>query len=80
MEHFPIPVAGGLPAVDLDLRWRRGVEVYVTGAYASLQVGPEALNLAGAKAASERIFTGIMDQGGVDGDDNLFSLLGDTWE
>lgn len=80
MEHFPIPVAGGLPAVDLDLRWRRGVEVYVTGAYASLQVGPEALNLAGAKAASERIFTGIMDQGGVDGDDNIFSLLGDTWE
>eukprot|EP01122_Echinamoeba_exundans_P010362 TRINITY_DN3867_c0_g1_i1.p1 TRINITY_DN3867_c0_g1~~TRINITY_DN3867_c0_g1_i1.p1 ORF type:complete len:555 (-),score=119.42 TRINITY_DN3867_c0_g1_i1:79-1713(-) len=75
-EHFPIHVEGGLPAVDIDLRWRSGVEVYVTGAYASLQVGPEALNLAGAKAASERIYTGIV--GGVGGDENIFSILGDS--
>lgn len=77
-EHFPIPVEGGLPAVDIDLRWCRGVEVYVTGAYASLQVGPEALNLAGAKAASERIYTGTV--GGVSGDENIFAVLGDTYE
>jgi hypothetical protein len=75
-QHFPIHVEGGLPSVDIDLRWRAGVEVYVTGAYASLQVGPEALNLAGSKAASERIYTGIV--GGVGGDENIFSILGDS--
>jgi hypothetical protein len=50
----------------------------VTGAYAALQIGPEAINLAGAKHSSERIFTGI--DGGLIGDDNLFSYLEETQE
>ncbi|KAJ3086310.1 hypothetical protein HK102_013307 [Quaeritorhiza haematococci] len=61
LEKVPVPVVGGLPVVNPDLRWARGCEVYLMGAYAALQLGPMALNLMGAKMGSERIAEAILE-------------------
>jgi hypothetical protein len=41
------------------LRWCEDWEVYVLGAYAALQLGPDAINLAGARAGSLRAFDAV---------------------
>jgi hypothetical protein len=51
-QQLPIPVVSGLPAIQASLEWADNSGVYVLGAYAALQLGPGALNLAGAKTAS----------------------------
>lgn len=52
LQHLPVPAVGGLPALQPSLEWTPGSAIYVLGAYAALQLGPGALNLAGAKTAS----------------------------
>jgi hypothetical protein len=52
LQELPIPVTAGLPAIQPSLEWKSGVGLFVLGAYAALQLGPGALNLAGAKTAS----------------------------
>jgi hypothetical protein len=47
LEQCPVPLYGGLPAPTRELRWAQGVEVHLLGAYAALELGPGALNLAG---------------------------------
>ncbi len=47
LRQCPVPLYGGLPAPTWDLRWARGVDVHILGAYAALELGPGALNLAG---------------------------------
>ncbi|KAF8055740.1 purine nucleoside phosphorylase [Scenedesmus sp. PABB004] len=55
LARLPVPVVAGLPAVQPSLEWRAGAGLYVLGAYAALQLGPGALNLAGAKTGSVRL-------------------------
>lgn len=38
------------------MRWCKGWEVYVTGAFGALQLGPNAINLVGAREGSHRIY------------------------
>jgi hypothetical protein len=48
-----------------DLRWIPGVNLYVAGALAALQLGPDSLNLAGASSAARRLHSVLLD--GADG-------------
>lgn len=45
----------GLPMVDKELRWKKDWNLFVIGGYAALELGPMALNLAGAKAGAARL-------------------------
>ncbi|KAJ3176248.1 hypothetical protein HDU87_005463 [Geranomyces variabilis] len=62
--HRAIPVGctEGLPMLTTDLKWHPQHAIYVMGGYAALQVGPNALNLAGAKIAADRIVESIRDE------------------
>lgn len=57
-QLWPIPIHGGLPDVTQDLRWYDGQttstppNVFVVGALAGLQVGPDAGNLMGIRRAA----------------------------
>jgi len=46
----PIETAGGLPLLQADLSWAADCPLYVMGAFAQLQLGADALNLAGARS------------------------------
>ena len=46
----PIGGAGGLPMLQADLAWDASCPFYVMGAFAGLQLGADALNLAGARS------------------------------
>ena len=50
-----VRVVGGLPVLHPSLALRRGVPCFVMGGYAALQLGPDALNLAGGRAGACRI-------------------------
>eukprot|EP00750_Incisomonas_marina_P012802 INCI17161.6.p1 GENE.INCI17161.6~~INCI17161.6.p1 ORF type:complete len:587 (-),score=98.54 INCI17161.6:960-2720(-) len=68
MKQWPIATERGLPVLQPSLRWRRDCPLYVMGPYAQLQLGPDALNLAGSRSGSCRIDTAIrpMIRGGAD--------------
>lgn len=51
----PIGNVNGLPILTDDLQWSSDVPLFVTGRYASLQLGPGAGNLEGARLGAERI-------------------------
>ncbi len=54
VESGGLPCAEcGFPIVDKSLRWHP--QVYVSGALAELELGPAARNIAGARAAAERV-------------------------
>lgn len=64
---LPVPIVGGLPAIQPSLEWCDGAGVFMLGAYAALALGPGALNLAGAKTASvvldrqlRRVLSGLL--------------------
>ncbi len=59
-DQLPIDEVGGLPVLENDLSWKRGYGVYVMGGYASLQLGPGAMNLAGSRGAAFRIRSSIL--------------------
>ena len=50
-----VRVVGGLPVLHPSLALRRDVSCFVMGGYAALQLGPDALNLAGGRAGACRI-------------------------
>lgn len=54
-RKFPIEMHGGLPALTDDLKWRDEVPLFLTGKLATLQIGPGAANLEGARLSAERI-------------------------
>ncbi len=56
--RLPVPTAGGLPALDHQLRWG-GAPVHLVGSAAALVLGPAAGNLAGARAGAERVTAAI---------------------
>jgi cation diffusion facilitator CzcD-associated flavoprotein CzcO len=51
---YPTEIVSGLPILDRYLRWP-GLELFVMGGLAGLQLGPTARNLSGARMASDRI-------------------------
>ena len=55
----PLPLVNGLPILDTHLRWA-GCDLFIMGGAASLQLGPVARNLYGAKLASKRIVPALM--------------------
>ena len=55
LSQQPIEVAGGLPCLEPTLRWHPGCEVFVMGPFAALALGPDALNLTGARTGACRI-------------------------
>lgn len=87
MKYYPIDIVEGLPAIQsgwiccheltpIDLRWAPHLNFFVTGAYSALQLGPDAFNLAGTKAGSERIVEAISVQGSHDNEtDNQPDIL-----
>lgn len=50
LENFPIETKGGLPCVSVDLEWSKNL--FVVGALASLNIGPDSGNLMGARRAA----------------------------
>jgi len=59
-----IKVIGGLPVLDNDLKWSKDCDAFIMGAYAALQLGPDAANLSGARVGAEKIVSAI--SGGID--------------
>ncbi|KAL7533690.1 hypothetical protein ACHAXR_008539 [Thalassiosira sp. AJA248-18] len=49
-ENFPIKMTGGFPTVSVDLEWSKNL--FVVGALASLNVGPDSGNIMGARRAA----------------------------
>jgi len=50
LQQHPIPTASGLPMLQPDLSWDPSCPFFVMGAFAGLQLGADALNLAGARS------------------------------
>lgn len=59
LEAYPIKIVNGLPVLDEYLRWC-GLNLFLMGGLAALQVGPTARNLSGARMASEKIVSAIL--------------------
>ena len=51
-SHWPIPEFEGLPLLQPDLSWDVKCPLYIMGAFAQMELGPDALNLAGARSGS----------------------------
>jgi hypothetical protein len=58
-NEYPIDVCGPFPALTDDLQWQKDVPLYITGKFASLQLGPGAGNLEGARLGAERVVWAI---------------------
>lgn len=70
IQAFPIETEQGWPVLTADLQWHSACpNVYVMGGYAALQLGPNALNLVGARSAAERISACIESLGNREADD-----------
>jgi hypothetical protein len=54
-ESEPTSRHYGLPLLQKDLSWAEGENFYVMGAMAGLQLGPDALNLAGGRHGACKI-------------------------
>ena len=55
MQYTPPLVGSGIPELQPDLRWLPGWNLFLAGAYAQLQIGPNAGNLFGARLAAGRL-------------------------
>lgn len=49
-DNFPIRLVGGFPSISVDLEWTNNL--FVVGALAGLNVGPDAANVMGARRAA----------------------------
>lgn len=59
-NEYPIPTYEGFPILTSSLRWNAEIPFYVMGAYASLEIGPDALNLMGGRNAASRIIPDLI--------------------
>ena len=59
----PIATSSGLPQLQPDLSWDPKCPVHVMGAFAQLQLGPDALNLAGARSGGVLVARAILADG-----------------
>ncbi|SPO25371.1 uncharacterized protein UTRI_03214_B [Ustilago trichophora] len=60
-KTHPIRLVGGMPVLTADLEYRRDVPLFVTGAYAGLQIGPAAGNLGGMRDSADRIANRLLE-------------------
>lgn len=56
----PVGDVGGLPVLTEDLRWQADLNIFVTGGYAALQLGPAAATLAGARKGASLLRDAIL--------------------
>jgi len=54
-SEFPPKMHKGYPILEPTLKWNKKVPLYIMGALASLEIGPDALNLMGGQVAASRI-------------------------
>jgi len=57
-KHQSVHVPGiieGLPILTEDLQWGKELPLFVMGAYAALELGPDAGNLSGSRGGAERV-------------------------
>ena len=78
MDRFPIDIVGGLPDVSVDLEWTRNL--FVVGALASLNVGPDGGNIMGARRAATNVSNALecmswLRREGVGALSNPFQML-----
>jgi hypothetical protein len=59
LGRYPAAIVGGLPVLDSHLRWP-GCELFLIGPRATLQIGPVARNLFGARLASDRVVPALI--------------------
>jgi len=62
LAQHPIPLHRGFPDVTQTLRWAPDVPLYVMGGLAALQLGPDAVNLAGGLRGAFRIAACLKQQ------------------
>jgi len=63
-RQSPIPNVDGLPGLQPDLSWASNVpNLYVMGAFAQLQLGADALNLAGARSGGVVVARSLLIRG-----------------
>ena len=79
MDRFPIDTVGGYPNVSVDLEWTTK-NLYVVGAMASLNVGPDGGNVMGARRAANIVANALeckswLRKEGVGALSNPFHLL-----
>ncbi|GAA5895815.1 hypothetical protein JCM5296_006674 [Sporobolomyces johnsonii] len=72
-ESHPVETVSGLPALTTDLQWNPELPFFVMGAYSMLELGPDALNLAGTRTGAERIAhrlgaLGVFDEQELEGE------------
>ena len=60
-KQRPIDMCFGLPVLREDLSWDQDFPLYIMGAYAQLQLGADALNLAGARSGGALVARTILE-------------------
>ena len=61
MAQRPISTCGALPRLQPDLAWDVNCPLHVMGAFAMLQLGPDALNLAGARSGGVTVARALLE-------------------
>lgn len=54
-SQFPIQLYDGLPCITEDLRWKAGLDLFVTGSLGALNIGPDAGNLMGMRRSAQLV-------------------------
>lgn len=55
-QSIKVPgIVEGLPLLTEDLQWGKELPLFVMGAYAALELGPDAGNLSGSRSGTERV-------------------------
>merc|ERR1712032_1545573 len=62
-RRWPAPVHGGLPVLSQDLQWAGLKKLFVIGALAGLQVGPDAGNLMGLRRSAHMVASALDSRG-----------------
>ena len=69
-SQHPIDGVRGLPVLQDDLSWaERASPLYIMGVFAQLQLGADALNLAGARSGSVLVARALIEDDDDDDDD-----------
>jgi hypothetical protein len=52
-KNWPLEMIGGLPILSEDLQWHPHKQLFIIGALAGMQIGPDAANLMGCRRAAQ---------------------------
>ncbi|KAL7544271.1 hypothetical protein ACHAWF_007651 [Thalassiosira exigua] len=83
-EKFPVKIVGGFPSISVDLEWAKNL--FVVGALASLNVGPDGGNIMGARRAASIVANTLECKSWLrEGENrgalsNPFELLDGVWD